>query len=91
MSKAIHALVSQMRHTPQAIRYEDVKKVCEYYFGAPRQNGTAHCVFKMPWQGDPRVNIQRGKDGKAKAYQVKQVLAALERLLAQSKEPDHGG
>jgi len=33
----------------------------------------------MPWQGDPRINIQNAK-GKAKAYQVKQVLLAIERL-----------
>jgi hypothetical protein len=35
---------------------------------APRQDGTSHKVYKTPWQGDPRVNIQRGKDGKAEAY-----------------------
>jgi hypothetical protein len=33
----------------------------------------------MPWQGDPRVNIQNDK-GKAKAYQVRQVVMAIERL-----------
>jgi hypothetical protein len=30
-------------------------------------------------QGDPRVNIQNDR-GKAKAYQVKQVLRAIEKL-----------
>lgn len=39
-----------------------------------------HHVYKTPWQGDPRVNIQKGKDGKAKAYQVKQVITAIEKL-----------
>mgnify|MGYP003591733518 CR=1 FL=1 len=39
-----------------------------------------HPVYKTPWPGDPRVNIQEGKAGKAKAYQVKQVLAAIARL-----------
>lgn len=33
----------------------------------------------MPWQGDPRVNIQ-DDHGMAKAYQVRQVVAAIERL-----------
>jgi hypothetical protein len=33
----------------------------------------------MPWQGDPRVNIQNDK-GMAKTYQIKQVLKAIERL-----------
>jgi len=36
-------------------------------------------IYKTPWQGDPRVNIQNSK-GKAKAYQVKQVLKAIEKL-----------
>ena len=33
----------------------------------------------MPWQGDPRVNIQNIK-GEAKPYQVRQVLAAITKL-----------
>jgi hypothetical protein len=32
------------------------------------------------------VNIQRGKDGNAKAYQVRQVLDAIARLEAQKSE-----
>jgi predicted HicB family RNase H-like nuclease len=35
-------------------------------------------VFNTPWPGDPRVNIQNDK-GKAKAYQVRQVLKAIDR------------
>ncbi len=34
---------------------------------------------KTPWAGDPRVNIQEDH-GMAKAYQVRQVLKAIERL-----------
>jgi hypothetical protein len=30
--------------------------------------------------GDPRVNLQSGQGGMAKIYQVKQLLAAVERL-----------
>jgi hypothetical protein len=37
-------------------------------------------VFKTPWAGDPRVNIQSAK-GKAKPYPVRQVLSAIEKLL----------
>lgn len=42
---------------------------------------SSHHVYKTSWQGDPRVNIQNNK-GKAKAYQVKQVLLAVEKLEA---------
>ena len=41
-----------------------------------------------PWQGDPRVNIQRGKDGNANAYQVRKVLDAIARLNAERNEQD---
>ena len=47
--------------------------------GAPRQRGSSHRVYETPWQGDPRINIQNDK-GKAKAYQVKQVLLAVEKM-----------
>jgi hypothetical protein len=36
-------------------------------------------VYKTPWPEDPRINIQN-EHGRAKAYQVKQVLKALETL-----------
>jgi hypothetical protein len=68
-----------MKKNPKNIRFADVCKVCDAYFGEARQKGTSHRVYKTPWQGDPRVNIQH-KKGKAKAYQVKQVLEAIDRL-----------
>ena len=70
-------LLTQMRSAPQNVRYADLAKMCDHHFGAPRQQGTSHRVYAMPWSGDPRVNIQRGEAGKAKVYQVKQVLAAI--------------
>lgn len=70
-----------MRSNPKNVAYNDLLKVCEHYFGQPRQSGTSHAVFTMPWAGDPRVNIQNDK-GKAKAYQVRQVLAAIDKQEA---------
>lgn len=78
-------LVEAMRHNPRNVRYADVFRVCEHYFGAARQKGSSHAVFKTPWIGDPRVNIQNDH-GKAKAYQVKQVLAAITRMEAKDAE-----
>jgi len=76
-------LLQKMKTNPKGIRFNELKKVCEHYFGEPRQSGSSHCVFKTPWPGDPRVNIQNDK-GKAKAYQVRQVLLAIEKLELQS-------
>jgi len=73
-------LLARMRHHPQGMRYADVVKVCETFFGPPRQSGGSHVIFKTPWPGDPRVNLQNDH-GKAKAYQVRQVLLAIDKLL----------
>lgn len=72
-------LLEQMRREPANVRFNDLKKLCEIYFGKPRQAGSSHAVFKTPSPGDPRVNIQNSK-GKAKPYQVRQVLQAIEQL-----------
>lgn len=72
-------ILESMRSNPKGVRFKDLCKVCDHYFGKPRQSGTSHRIYKTPWRGDPRVNIQSGK-GKAKAYQVRQVLAAAERM-----------
>jgi len=76
-------IIAQMKQAPANVRFADLCKVCEYYFGNARQESTSHKVFKTPWQGDPRVNIQNNK-GKAKAYQVGQVLKAIEKLEGQN-------
>ena len=76
-------LVERMRRNPIGIRFTDLCRVCDHYFGRARQKGSSHRIYKTPWQGDPRVNIQNTK-GKAKAYQVKQVLKAIERMEHES-------
>jgi hypothetical protein len=74
-------ILEQMRTEPSNVRFSELQRVCETYFGKPRQNGSSHAIYKTPWPGNPRVNIQNNK-GKAKAYQVRQVLLAIERLGA---------
>jgi hypothetical protein len=81
-------IIEQMRRSPQNVRFDDLAKVCADYFGGPRQDGTSHKVYRTPWQGDPRVNIQRGKDGNAKAYQVRQVLDAIDKLEAERQKEE---
>ena len=76
---SVEEIIAQMRRNPKDVRFSDLCKVCDRYFGAPRHGGTSHRVYRTPWQGDSRVNIQN-KKGKARAYQVKQVLKAIERL-----------
>ena len=80
----IPTILEAMNRNPKGVRFNELKKVCAHYFGPPRQDGTSHCIYRTPWPGNPRVNIQNQK-GKAKPYQVKQVLLAIERL-----EVSHG-
>jgi hypothetical protein len=76
---SIAEILAQMRRSPGGVRFPDLCRVCDEFFGAARHRGTSHRVYGTPWPGDPRVNIQNAK-GMAKAYQVRQVLRAIERL-----------
>ena len=74
-------ILAEMRRNPKGIRFRDLCQVCDFYFGAPRQTGGSHRLYKTPLQGAPRVSIQEHQ-GMAKPYQVRQVLKAIERLEA---------
>lgn len=72
----LEALEAQMANNPKGVRYLDLCKLCDAWFGQPRQSSGSHRVYQTPWQGDPRINIQN-HGGKAKPYQVRQVLKAI--------------
>ncbi len=78
---SIDKIIQQMIGNPQDVRFADLCKVCDYYFGEGRQK-SGHNIYKTPWRGDPRINIQND-NSKGKAYQVRQVLKAIEKLEAQ--------
>lgn len=75
----VEKILDQMRREPANVRFADLLKVCKQFFGKPRQTDGSHVIFKTPWLGDPRINIQNDK-GKAKPYQVRQVLLAIDKL-----------
>ena len=83
MPDDIIAILTRMRENPTGVRYTEACKVATHFFGEPRQRGTSHRVWKMPWAGDPRINMQEGEGGKAKPYQVRQAVAAIDRLQAE--------
>ena len=85
MVATVEGLVASMQRNPKNIRFSDLSKVCNHFFGEARHMRTSHRIYKTPWPGDPRVNIQSAK-GKAKAYQVKQVLLAIERIRYEDGE-----
>lgn len=82
MSK-VDDLAARMRRNPKGVRFADLCRVCDFYFGEARYTGSSHRIYKTSWQGDPRVNIQ-DHEGMAKTYQVRQVLKAIDRLEVES-------
>ena len=76
--KVIQKIIKQMRENPKDVKFDDLCKVCNYYFGEPSSK-ESHQIYKTLWQGDPRINIQ-DNNGKSKAYQVRQVIKAIDKL-----------
>jgi hypothetical protein len=88
--KRIAKLLADMRENPAGVRFPDALAVAAHFFGKPTRSGTSHHVFKTPWVGDPRINLQAsGRD--AKPYQVRQLLAAVDRYERLSKGTDDDG
>ena len=75
---SIEKIVQEMRVNRNDVRFSECLKVCIYYFSKYRINGS-HYIFKTPWEGEPRINIQDRK-GYVAPYQVKQVLEAVDMM-----------
>lgn len=76
MSKA-EKLLKSVRKNPSDVRFSDAVKLATAYFGAPRVKGSHH-VFVT---ASTPVNLQ-DRGGKAKGYQVEQLLAAIDEAEA---------
>ena len=92
----IDKTLAQMKAAPTGVRFLDLRRVCEHFFGPARQSGTSHAVFKTPWPGDPRARLrdqlarlaERGF-GARMAFEAELIL--LERRADGDLHPaDHG-
>ncbi len=81
---SIETLLENMSHNPKDVRFRDLKKVCDYYFGKCRIKGSHH-YYSVPWEGEPLINIQ-DDHGRAKSYQVRQVLVAVSMIKGMGNE-----
>lgn len=86
MGNGVDDILARMRRTTKNIRFSDLEKVCDHFFESRNSKKSSHKTYKTPWQGDPRVNIQNA-NGKAKPYQVSQVLQAVDRLHREQLAP----
>jgi hypothetical protein len=80
----IASIIEKLETEKGNTRFSYLVKICRENFGEPRVKGS-HQIFKTPWPGDPRLNLQQDK-GKAKPYQVEQVIEALIKLKVLQKE-----
>ena len=72
-----------MRANPADATFSEACKVEDHFFNGFSKARTvgSHRIYKTPWPGAPRINIQ--KDGpKAKRYQVVQMIEAIDKLKA---------
>lgn len=74
----IEEAIGEVEGNENHFRFSRLLAISNYFFGKARIVGSHH-IFKTPWTGDPRINLQRDK-ANAKPYQVRQVLRCLRRL-----------
>ena len=88
---SIESDIESLSQSIKSTSFQSLVKLCDTYFGSSSVKGSHH-VYKTPWQGDPRINLQKGKDKHAKPYQVRQVISALRKLqeITESKHSLEG-
>ncbi|MCK4499915.1 hypothetical protein KAU11_05415 [Candidatus Babeliales bacterium] len=77
-------LLEDFKDNPQNVRFAKLIKLIETegFILTPRKTAGSHCnIYKHPDHPKSFVNVQRGKGGKAKKYQVEQVIDVIEKYL----------
>jgi predicted RNA binding protein YcfA (HicA-like mRNA interferase family) len=76
-------LLEKARNNPKGLRYKELVALVESFgYVLDRQRGTSHAVYKAPGRLVAFV-LQPGKGGKAKPYQVEQVLREIDVILSE--------
>ena len=72
-------LLEAARRSPANVRFRDVCSLMEWLgYKLDRKHGSQR-IYRHPSRRDlPIVNLQEGESGKAKPYQVRQVLGIVE-------------
>jgi hypothetical protein len=72
-------LVQTARASPANIRFRDLCRLVERLGHVERRRCGSHVIYRHATRPDlPLVNRQQGGTGKAKPYQVRQVLALID-------------
>lgn len=74
--------LAKMRRNPSDVSWADLVAVCDLCFGKPRRRKGSHLIYETPWMDHPVLVLQPRK-GRAKPYQVRQVLQAIDVMEGQ--------
>lgn len=76
-------LLEKARRAPNSLRYSDLCRLAEYFgWEFERQAGTSHRIYvnrRLSGRPGELLNFQN-RDGKAKPYQVRQLVSAIDEL-----------
>ena len=76
---ALAGLVGAARRSPANVRFSDLCGLLVHLGYALDRRRGSHRIYRHPSRRDlPLVNLQQGGVGKAKPYQVRQVLGIIE-------------
>ena len=79
MGRSCGDLLAEAKGNPDGVGFDDALKLAESYGFTRRGKGGHNAIFKR--KGFLKLlNFQPRKDGKAKGYQVRQLLDAIEEL-----------
>ena len=72
-------LIIKAKNSPQNLRFEEFCRLCEIFGMKPRKVSSGHFIYKYKGSPSYTQSIQN-VNGKAKPYQVKQLLTWAERI-----------
>ena len=77
MNKKCYRLYEKAKANPKGLRFSELKILCECIGMICDRTKGSHFIYRLD---DPfyLISIQRMKDGKAKPYQVRQLLDFIE-------------
>ena len=72
-------MVESARASPANVRFRDLcGLLARIGYALDRKRGS-HLIYRHSWRRDlPLVNLQEGQAGKAKPYQVRQILGLID-------------
>lgn len=82
-------ILEDARNNPRDVRLSDVRKLAEA-FGFTRRPGGKHPHIYKRRGFSTMLNFQDDGNGKAEAYQVRQLLAAIDELGGKPPDVDGG-